>query len=465
MSTPIVVVCFNNYKYVSLMILQLTSILLSPNITILDNGSTEPNTLNYLSSTTTPVIYGGFQGADAWMTIYDRLPDVFVITNADVLFNEDMPATFLDDLLSLSTTYGGMKTGLALRIDDYPLMYPYSFSTYGYPGVYQIWVSQLQFWTNVIYDPTYELYYAPVDNNFFLYNKNNGGQDVRVANIYQMRVLSWYIDLASVYGGNDISRYHRYIAHLDPSDYDPILYFEGQYRTDNNIVAVSRTTASSQTISHLVQLDGSAGDTFWQTTYPSNYNPIFALYDTYLNPAKDYIDIGSWLGDTVFYPSRNSKRVICVEPDPRVLVSLSYLIRMTFLDTPILLEQSAIYSSTTTSTIYLSLGADEYDGTLSRIDSAGPQLGDAQITTLTFGDLIAKYNVTSVSFINLNINGDEEAVLQDVYTYSNTNSVPLYVTFYYSNWLNPDLTRFAFLTTDQQTAIQAGVTSILFNAP
>lgn len=476
---PINVISLNNYKYVAMMLLQLTSLLVDPNITIVDNGSTDQYTLNYLSTLSYPVKYLPKTTPVLWYYIYDpeNVPDIFAVTDADLLFNEDMPNTFLDDLILINSQYGSWQTGMALRIDDPSVMYQYSFDQdyCGYPNVYEIWTSQSQFWNVQYVNSNFDIYEAAIDSTFFIFNKNNNGNpSIRVGGIYQQRVISWYErfeDLSSVGGGSlsGISRLHRYFAHVDdyPDVYYPIRCFELHYLAENNIIAVSKDISpdfsSVGQITHLVQLDlqSTGSDSFWETVYPTNYNPIFEHYNTYLNPSKDYIDIGSWLGDTIFYPSRNSKRVILVEPDSRVRQKLKNTIHLSFMETPFLVEESALYSSTSTSATFCQYPNPESESTLSHLSSSCTGT-EVSVSSISFSDLISKYSITDVSFINCNINGDEENVIEVLHTYSSTNSVPLYVTFYYSIWNNQDLNRFTFLTTEQKTLIQSGVVSILF---
>jgi FkbM family methyltransferase len=467
---PINIICYDNYKYVALMILQLTSILVDPDIRIIDNGSTDPLTIEFLVTTNYPVTYMGNVGPTIWYYIYDDMPDLFVVTDADLIFDPDMPNTFLDDLTTISNYYGSWKTGLALRIDDYPLMYTYNFETdCGYTGVYDIYTGQSQYWTNQYSDPNgYTVYGSPVDTTFFLFNKNNPTnppqQDTRLAGEFQLRVLSWYVNIDDIYSdGGGISRLHRYLAHINdyPDTFYTIRCFELKYLDDNNIYPAVKDI-DSVGYAHLVQLDldSTGNDDFWQNVYPTDYNQIFTYYDNYLNPNKVYIDVGSWLGDTVFYPSRNSKRVIAVEPDSRVADKLETNIALSQLETPFILERSALYSSTELSLPFCQQENPETDSTASHLDSTC--LSPTSVPGISFSDLLDKYSVGDVSMINVNINGDEENVLQDLYDYSSTNDVRLYVTFYYSVWLDSDLDRFTFLTTEEKTAISSGIVSILF---
>jgi len=456
---PIIISCYNNYKYLDNLIDQLVQLLESPDIRIFNNNSDEQNTLDYLSTTPYPVINStSVPGPDTWIDyLYDSLPDVFAMVSPCVLFNPLMPNTFIDDLINIGNKYQSKKTGLALRIDDQAIMYQYSFEDYGYNATYQIYQSQLQYWSNPIPDCTYELFLSPLDSTFFVYNKNNCGADIRVAGNYTCRFLCWYVNIPDVIADpgskGAISRYHRYLANASVNTYQAIKYFEFQYLTDQNIVAVTKRSSD-----FLVQL-GSSNDDFWQNTYPSNWiEDTFDVLDRYLNINKQYLDIGGWIGDTAVYASRNSMSVVTVEPDQRVTKDLEQHISNNLLNAPVYVEKSAV-GAVGDKVLYYTLGDKEEikRAYVSNVDDS------VAVDVISFNEIIDKYKLTNLSIINVNINGSEEYMLQDAYDYSTANKVPLYVTFYYSTWEDREIGRFRFLTEEQQRSITSGVVSILFN--
>lgn len=461
MSTiPIIVICYNNYKYVQLMIHQLENLLVSPDIRIFNNHSTEQNTLNYLLTLSYPVINGTSEPptGDSWVQyMYDLMPNVFAVTGPSVLFNSDMPNTFLEYFIEISNRFQSKKVGPALRINDQGAMYQYRFKDYGYEGVETIYEGQLQFWTNQICVSGCELYLSPIDNTFAVYNKNYFGPDIRVAGDYTCRILTWYQNISDVLSPLTlkISRYHRYIAITDPDTYQPIKYFELQYLSDQNIHVVSK-----RNYDFLIQFDtadnSSPDDLFWINDYPTNWKEdFFNILDTYLDSTKQYLDIGSWIGDTAIYASRRSAMVVAVEPDQRILSKLKQTFENNYLETNIYLFEEAIYE-TTGEIVYYTLGEN---GRIYRNDVGNTSV----VNTISFEAIISKYNLNNLSLINLNINGSEEYVLQQIYDFSMLNRIPLYVTFYHFTWENSDITRFAFLTEQQQIDIVSGVVSILFN--
>ena len=109
---PIVIPCFNNYKYVD----QIINNLITCNkdnlnsIIIMDNCSTELETLNFLDKTSVRVTRNKHNNGP-WISpennkeIYDELPDQFIITDPDLELNPNMPSNFSEILLEISEKY------------------------------------------------------------------------------------------------------------------------------------------------------------------------------------------------------------------------------------------------------------------------------------------------------------------------------------------------------------------------
>ena len=65
--------------------------------------------------------------------------------------------------------------------------------------------------------------------------------------------------------------------------------------------------------------------------------------------------------------------------------------------------------------------------------------------------------------INVNLNGQEENILHDLYEFHKTANVPLYITFNLNNWNDKNLERFDFLTEEQKNTIVSKLNvSLLF---
>jgi len=208
MDVPIVVVCYNNYRYVENTLKQIRRINCDyyKNIIIMDNCSNDAKTIEYLDSVDVKVIRNSTNDG-AWIRpetnaeVYHSLPDRFILTDPDLEINEKIPGNFINDLVELSEKYQCGKIGFALDISDYDKMYHFTY----FHGV-TIYDWEKQYWTNRINDDKYELYWAPIDTTFCLVNKKYGGSDIRVAGDFTAKHLPWYINnkllsLTEVYDG------------------------------------------------------------------------------------------------------------------------------------------------------------------------------------------------------------------------------------------------------------------------
>lgn len=198
MDIPILIICYNNYKYVENTINQINKINQSyyKNIIVVNNNSNDEDTNNYLKKKSDIKIIWNKTNNGPWITpnnnqhIYNRLPDKFIITDPDLEFNQNIPNNFIEIMEELSEKYKANKIGLALKIDDFNLMY----QSNNYMPNKNIYEWEIAYWKNKINDLNYELYYAPIDTTFCLINKNYGEQDIRIAGNFTAKHLPWYID-------------------------------------------------------------------------------------------------------------------------------------------------------------------------------------------------------------------------------------------------------------------------------
>ena len=198
---PILIISYNNHKYVANTIRQIINInaSLENSITIIDNNSDNNDTIQYLKDIVN--IYNGIKiiynktNSGPWVTdsnnvdIYNSMPDKFILTDPDLEFNSNLPTNFIDILVELSNTYNCKKIGFALKIDDSDKMYK---------GIYfkgkNIYDWESQFWVKRIDNPDYELYSADIDTTFYLHNKNGNDSCIRIAGNFTARHLPFYIN-------------------------------------------------------------------------------------------------------------------------------------------------------------------------------------------------------------------------------------------------------------------------------
>lgn len=196
MDVPIVVVCYNNYKYVENMLKQIGGLNCDyyKNIIIMDNCSNDAKTIEYLRSVDVKVIRnstneGPWINYEKNVDVYNSLPYRFILTDPDLEMNVNLPSNFIEEMVELSDKYQCGKIGVALDISDYDKMYQFTY----FHGV-TICEWEKQFWENKIDHDKYELYWASIDTTFCLVNKKYGGSDIRVAGNFTAKHLPWYIN-------------------------------------------------------------------------------------------------------------------------------------------------------------------------------------------------------------------------------------------------------------------------------
>ena len=64
-------------------------------------------------------------------------------------------------------------------------------------------------------------------------------------------------------------------------------------------------------------------DWFWKMFGDGSWEPTtFPIFDKFLDPEKNFVDIGAWIGPTALYAAPRAKQVFAFEPDPVAFRSL-----------------------------------------------------------------------------------------------------------------------------------------------
>lgn len=202
---PIIVPVFDNLTYTKQMVDQLIS-LNHKNIILWDNGSSYPPLLEYLkraSDYSVEVVGDGSNRGPRLLfeddALYSVLPDIFCITDPDLLFGETMPKDFIDQLLKISLKHQVGKVGLAIDISKPNQMIEKQIFNNGI--WYHVWEWEKQFWENKIgtTEKGDAIYRGLIDTTFALYNKkffikSDPLQALRVAGHFTCKHLPWYRD-------------------------------------------------------------------------------------------------------------------------------------------------------------------------------------------------------------------------------------------------------------------------------
>ena len=428
---PIVIICYNNYRYVENTLSQILRINKEyyKNIIILNNASTCEDTIGYLkklgsgsgsssgdgsggSDGVVSIInnignFGPWIAADNNSHIYNVLPNKFVLTDPDLKLNENIPSNFIDILATLSDKYKTTKIGLALDITEHHKFYP----TTEYMANLSIYDWEKRFWIDRIEDADYVLYKADIDTTFCLINKDNAANaaaylQIRVAGNFTAKHIPWYID-------NEVYNiYDNYSACINTTHISTIARIVKPFVEDNYLRIYKN--------GELFLIKNSDVSPFWRDVYGGWDNKMFEVFDRYLSKDKVFIDIGNWITPTSLYATRKSKYVYGIE-----------------------YSEAAASENAAADTSFTSIMKDNCANNYKRTTVAN----NTNIEIL-IKDAIAAISATSpaISLIRLDIDGKEEDMLSDLYNIHIKYGATLFIKFNYSKWKDKNLDRFQFLS-------------------
>jgi len=206
---PIIIPTFNTPSYLKSMVGQLEDRGWT-NIIICDNASTFPPMIDLLEnlSNTYHVVRWKENHGPRYYTenkdICSRMPKYFIVTDPDLLLNENMPAIAIDKMKRIVDMYGVSKVGLA--IDIHSLEERERFFDAG-----QVDLWERNYWTRKIekFQERDELYVAPIDTTFSLYNRDQflseidhvpgnmtcNTSAIRIAGRFTCKHMGWWKEL------------------------------------------------------------------------------------------------------------------------------------------------------------------------------------------------------------------------------------------------------------------------------
>jgi len=299
---PIVIVSFNNYKYVSNMVKQIENINSSYSefIKIMDNNSTCVDTINYLNSVREKVIFNK-TNSGPWIApgtnanVYNMMPNKFILTDPDLEFNPNLPKNFIEIMIELSNRHNSGKIGFALDISDHNKMFQGK-----YHNNETIYDWEKRFWTTRIDCPDYELYNASLDTTFCLITKNLHTIEIRIAGNFTAKHIPWYID------NKLYNRYENYVVNKKQTDISTIS------RVIVSFVENSYNIITKRNQSFLIN----KGDPI-----PSFDDETLDILDRNTNGI--FIDIGANDGGNTMYATRLCKYVYSIELDKIIFNQLT----------------------------------------------------------------------------------------------------------------------------------------------
>ena len=434
---PILIICYNNYKYVDNTIKQLIKVnsSLEKDIIIINNSSHDIDTINYLESVKHKYKIIFTENKGPWVDdkrnrhIYDLMPDQYCLTDPDLEFNENLPHDFIQKLFMISQIYGSYKTGFALKIDDFDKMYQYNYYIDKNKTIYDI---EKDFWLDFYklkYETENPAYLAWIDTTFSLFDKKfiNNPTNIRVAGNFTCRHLPFYVE------ENVLNIYDKYKYFLfDKKNTSTINRFFLR-NLNENFVKIDKNGEKIFIKKVNKNID------FWNNF--SNWdNDRYNVLDNYLCKNKYFIDIGSYLGATSIYASRKSKECYLLQNSANNISNVPFI--------------KEYIKDNCDNIIFI-------ENELLRLkQSETPETNNSETETKTesivFYDIFYKFVNNSVrgnknsirisrdviSIINVDLCGKEEDLLLDLLHLHNNYKIPIYITFYCNLWKDKNINRF-----------------------
>ena len=207
-NTPIIIPTFNTVSYLKSMISQLEDRGWT-NVIVFDNNSTYQPMIDYLNELTNNyhVVFSdknlGPRVFTENKTICSLMPKYFIVTDPDLLFNENMPVTAINKMKRIVDMYGVSKAGLAIDIDS-----PEERGRFFNAHQVDLW--ERNYWSRPIeqYPEKDTLYAAPIDTTFCLYNRDKflleidnvpgrmtcNTSAIRIAGRFTCRHMGWWAE-------------------------------------------------------------------------------------------------------------------------------------------------------------------------------------------------------------------------------------------------------------------------------
>lgn len=433
---PIIIISHDNHKYVDNTIKQLKNINEEyvNQIIILDNKSTNTDTIKYLNDAKLNVIWNNSNVSSRLSLIenthiYNKLPDLFALTEPDLQYNSNIPKNFVEILGNLTEIYKCHRVGLALDISDINKTY----NELCQSKLDIIYSLEKTYWNKKIDNTNYILYKAPIDTTFCVINKkyNKKNEDISPTSIR----------IAGNFTAKCIPYYNKYEIHDNDEKTINIINSKYLIIQKNNIKILIENNPNDNNLN------------FWKNKF-SNWKPyIFTMFDKYLNKNNILIDIGGWIGPTCIYGSHLAKHVYVIEEDTLSFVNLLKNCEINC-DNITLINKSIYINNSTVSF------ENKLKDSILQIHEFNDE-NSPKIQTITIKNLIKQYNIKNIGLIKIDIKGCEENVINDLYELYK-QGIPIYLLMHYSLWKNKNLPDF-FNEEQKSHIINNPFCSILFD--
>lgn len=181
---------------------------------------------------------------------------------------------------------------------------------------------------------------------------------------------------------------------------------------------------------------------WWIDAFSSWENETFDVFDKFLTPTSNFIDLGAWIGTTCLYASNLSKHIYAFEADPvslkdlRLNISVNKFCNITIIPKPIHHLKTQLF--------FGPKGSGDWNTSTSQLKLSSNNKLDVKLETITFPEFIRSFSINNISLIKIDIESGEEHIIPDVFNYTwSINPKPaIYLSFHFTWWKEKNLKRF-----------------------
>jgi FkbM family methyltransferase len=168
---------------------------------------------------------------------------------------------------------------------------------------------------------------------------------------------------------------------------------------------------------------------FWQHGFAAGWETgSFTTLNTHLDPARDYIDIGAWVGPLTLWAAGLARRVVAVEPDPHAVRVLRQNVSLNGLRNVSVLEAAV---ADVAGTVSLDRQGAWGDSMSSLTDRGGAKV---EVAAVRFSDVVAG---TDPALVKIDIEGGEGVVLPAAADELHALGCPVLLGVHWP-WIEPD---------------------------
>jgi hypothetical protein len=189
--------------------------------------------------------------------------------------------------------------------------------------------------------------------------------------------------------------------------------------TSNTFMDYIKTTFIQTTVNNEIFFIVKSDDNISDEYIKNNFENTQINFDKYLDVNKNFVEFGADYGQTALYAARKSKHIYITESDNN---KCSYL------------QENC------------------------KNNIRNYQIFNEEINKNSINQFFTKNNIpfNSISLIRVNLLGNEEGILEELFNINTTHDIPVLVTFNYTLWRDLNIDRFTCLSKEHRDIISQG---------